>query len=125
MQATDRYWSPARFATAVAGVLLATAAVLAQVPAPAGAAKAIVSEVVVQGNRAMTGDQVRGMMKTRAGREFVPEVLQEDVRTLFATRQFGNVWADKQEDGPGKVKVMIYVRDLPTSVEKVRYVGNS
>jgi outer membrane protein assembly complex protein YaeT len=124
MLATDRFWSPVRNATAVVGVLLAAAAGLAQVPAPSGPARAIVSEVVVQGNRALTGDQVRGMMKTRAGREFVPEVLQEDVRTLFATRQFGNVWADKQEDGPGKVKVLVYVRDLPTSVDKVSYVGN-
>src|SRR5262249_2564139 len=77
-----------------------------------------------QNNRAMTGDQVRRLMQTRVGREYVPEVLQQDVRALFSTRQFANVWADKQDDGPGKVKVLVYVRDLATSVAKGTYVGN-
>src|SRR5262249_59448266 len=33
-------------------------------------------------------------------------------------------YADKQDDGPGKVKVIVYIREHPSMVDKVSYVGN-
>ena len=93
-------------------------------PAPPAAPKVIVSDIIIQGSRQVPVENIKNQLKTRVGREFVPDVLQEDVRTLFATRQFGNVWADKQDDGPRRVKVFIYIRDYPSMVQKITYKGN-
>src|SRR5262245_1959949 len=130
MQAMERYKSPRRVARAVraaattglvfAGLLLASALALAQGPQPT---KLTVSDVIIQGNRLVSTESIRNQMKTRTGREFVVETLQEDVRALYASGQFGNVWADKQEDGPGRVKVFLYVRDYPNVIQKVSYEG--
>jgi outer membrane protein assembly factor BamA len=94
----------------------------AQTPAPAESV--IVSDVIVQGNRLVSTESIRNQMKTRPGEPFVADVVHEDVRTLYKTGNFGNVWADKQEDGPGKVKVLIYVRDHPNVIKKVTFQGN-
>jgi outer membrane protein assembly complex protein YaeT len=98
---------------------------LAQTPdAQAAPEKVIVSDVIIQGNRNVPSEFIKNQLKTRVGREYVPETLQEDVRSLFASRQFGNVWSDVLKDGPNRVKVIVYIRDYPTSVEKVTYRGN-
>ena len=64
------------------------------------------------------------MLRTRVGKDYVPETLQEDVRSLFATKQFGNVSANTAEDGPGKVRVILYIRDYPNQIKAVTYQGN-
>jgi outer membrane protein assembly complex protein YaeT len=131
---------------ALAALLLAARAASAQPPAPPppvqatpaapaapGAAAAqppaarprlIVSDLSIQGNRLVSTELIKNQLKTQVGKEFVAEVLQDDVRNLYATRQFGNVWADKQEDGPGKVRIIIHIRDYPNLVQKVTYQGN-
>jgi outer membrane protein insertion porin family len=83
----------------------------------------LVSDVIVRGNRLIPAEQVRNTMKTRPGREFKPAQLQEDVRALYATHLFRNVYADKQDDGPGRVKVLVIVCDDLNAVEKVEYRG--
>src|SRR5689334_9707692 len=109
MQAKDRFQGPRRIARAVrlaaasgfaaAGLTLAAAGAFAQPPAPPPAPSAtsrlIVSDVIIQGNRLVSTETIRNQMKTRAGREFVAETLMEDVRALYKTGQFGNVYADK------------------------------
>ena len=119
---------------ALLGLLLSALAAPAQPPAPppatpaapadTRAGKVIVSDVVIQGNRLVATETIKNQMKTRVGKEFVPEVLQDDVRTLFSTRQFGNVWANKVEDGPGRVRIIVHIRDYPNLVSKVTYQGN-
>src|SRR4051794_13534136 len=111
MHAKVRYVPLVRSAGVLAGLLLLAAAALAQVGAPAG--KLTVSDVIIQGNRHVPTEQIRTLLKTRPGQEYVPEVMQEDVRNLYATRQFGNVYADKRDEGDGKVKVFFYIRDYP------------
>jgi outer membrane protein assembly complex protein YaeT len=95
-------------------------------PQPMGAqapAKVIVSDVIIQGNRNLSTEFIRNRMRTRVGKEFNANVLQEDVRDLYATKQFGNVYADKEEDGPNRVKVILFIRDYPNVVEKITYQG--
>jgi outer membrane protein insertion porin family len=84
----------------------------------------IVSDVIIRGNRHLSAEYIKNLMKTRAGREFIPEVLQQDLRTLFSTRKLGNGWADKEDDGPGRVKVTVYVREKPPPIKKVVYWGH-
>ncbi len=112
----------------LAGLVLATVAVAQPPGAPPGAPrpeKVIVSEVIIQGSRQVPVENIKNQLKTQAGKEFVADVLQEDVRGLYASRQFGNVWADKQEDGPNRVKVILYIRDYPSIVQKITYKGNN
>ena len=95
--------------------------------APVGAApvpaRPIVSDIIIRDNRHVSSETIKNQMKTRVGKEFNLDVLQEDVRTLYATRQFGNVHADKFEDGPGRIKVVVYIRDYPSLISKVTYLG--
>src|SRR4051812_23589061 len=115
MQATDRFTGPRRIARALRfaaalglvslGVLLGSAFAFGQSaqlqpPTPAAAGKLLVSDVIIQGNRNVSSETIKNQMKTRAGKEFVPETLQEDVAALYKTGQFRNVNADKKEDGP-------------------------
>src|SRR5262249_34710209 len=137
MQAKDRFQGPRRIARAVrlaatpaaafAGLMLAAAVAFAQPPAPpqpSASSRLMVSDVIIQGNRLVSTETIRNPMKTRAGKEFSADTLMEDVRTLYKTGQFGNVYADKQDDGPGKVKVFVYIRDYPNVVQKVTFLGN-
>jgi outer membrane protein insertion porin family len=139
MQAKDRFQGPRRIARAVrvaatpalafAGLMLAAAVAFAQPPAPpqpapSAAARLIVSDVIIQGNRLVSTESIRNQMKTRTGKEFVAETLMDDVRALYKSGQFGNVYADKKDDGPGRVKVFVYIRDYPNVIQKVTFQGN-
>jgi outer membrane protein insertion porin family len=127
MQATERLSPPAprhpaaRTCAALAALLLAAAAGIAQVPAPDG--RVLVSEVVVKGNRLVSAEEIRNRVRTRAGQEYVPAAVEDDVRSLYATRQFGNVYAEKVDAGPNRVQVVFSVVEYPSRVEKVEYRG--
>jgi outer membrane protein insertion porin family len=92
-------------------------------PLPVTEGKITVSDVIIQGNRLTPTEYIKNQMKTRVGREYVPETLQEDVRNLYATRLFANVWADRKDDGPRRVKVHVYVRDFASTVQRVTFTG--
>jgi outer membrane protein assembly complex protein YaeT len=112
-------------AASLASLLAVERGALAQAPAaPTPAEKVLVSDVIIQGNRTVPSEYIKNQMKTRVGKEYVPETLQDDIRGLFATRQFGNVWSDVVKEGANRVKVFVYIRDYPTTVEKVTYRGN-
>jgi outer membrane protein assembly factor BamA len=91
--------------------------------AQAPAARVVVSDVVVQGNRLVPTENIKVLLKTRVGAEYNPASLDEDIRTLNATRQFSRVGADVQEEGPGRVRVVFSVQDYAQTVEKVTYLG--
>jgi outer membrane protein insertion porin family len=105
---------------ALALAALLPAAGRAQAPAPG---RVLVSDVLIRGNRLVPTEQVRSLLKTRPGAEYLPEVVQEDVRALYGSRQFVNAYANKEDDGPDRVKVIFYVRDYPNRVERVTYLG--
>ena len=127
MQATNR--QNERRVRAV-GLLLAVLACLAPLAAQAAAppvpapSRVMVSDIVVQGNRQVSTEAIKNQMKTRVGLPYNVDTLQDDVRRLFATRQFGNVWADRQDDGPGRVRVIVNIRDYPNVIRKITYEGN-
>ena len=112
---------PARPVPVPVGLDRPVASPTSVVPKPG---RPIVSDIIILGNRHVSSETIKNQMKTRVGQPFNPEVLQEDVRTLYATRQFSNVYADKAEDGPGRIKITIYIRDYPTVIEKITYLGN-
>ena len=47
----------------------------------------VVSDILVQGSRHVANEHILNQMRTKVGSEFVPEVLQDDVRVLDETPQ--------------------------------------
>ena len=95
-------------------------------PPPMAAPKSgrpVVSDIIIRDNIHVSSETIKNLMKTRVGKEFDAYVLQEDTRTLYATRQFANVLADKYEDGPGRIKVVISIKDYPSTIDKITYLG--
>lgn len=122
MRLMPRIWPSAlRGAAVVASVLAFGLVVRSQ--APTAPPPSIVSDVIVVNSRRVSAEEVKLQMKTRVGAEYSPVVLEEDVRTLFNSHKFGNVDARTQEDGPGKVKVLLYISDFTGQIEKVTYLG--
>jgi outer membrane protein insertion porin family len=121
MQATHRVRLPTRCAAVLVGLFLGGLAASAQGLAPAG--RKIVNDVIIQGNRIVPTEQIKNRLRTRAGNPYSEAVVEEDVRTLYNSKQFGNVQANLRDVGPNKVDVYFIVRDLPHTVEKVTYQG--
>ena len=124
MQAKDRYFSPAlRCAGVLLGLLLCGAACLAQSrrrPRPAA------SSSPTCWSRA-TGSSPPSKSWPRSRRGPAPptraETVQEDVRTLVATRQFANVKADYRPEPDGKITVIFTVQDQANLVQRIVYNG--
>src|SRR5439155_10623275 len=66
--------------------------------------------------------KIMSQIKTRPGGEYNPEVIDEDVRNLMATRQFANVRAIRRDDG-GKVIVYFLITEYPRTVREIKYNG--
>ena len=122
MRATDRC-SPAaaRTAAVVVGILLCGAVCLAQ--ATGSQRKQIVADVIVRGNRKVSTPEIMAQIKTRARTEYSAEIVQEDVRTLMATRRFANVQSQIRVLPNDQVEVYFIVVDYPNVVEEVIYQG--
>jgi outer membrane protein insertion porin family len=136
MKATDR--RKALLVTCAAVLLgvitTGSARTLAQPPAapvpvaPPANGKVLVADVIINisngsGPPRMTVQQIQSMLKTRAGSEYSPEVVEEDTRTLYATRQYGNIAVDRRTEPDGRVTVYFFVREFPGKVEKIIYNG--
>ncbi|HIQ20150.1 MAG TPA: hypothetical protein EYH34_02775 [Planctomycetes bacterium] len=93
---------------------------------PGGAAgsgsSAIVTEVRVEGNRDVSRSRVLAEIRTRAGRPYDPDLIEEDVLRLNRTGLFVDVDALYRETPTGRV-VIFKVLERPT-IHYVRYVGN-
>ena len=121
MQAMDRFsFAGAGRLVALAGMLLGSAASLAQV---ASERKLIVADIVISGNKRTATDAIKGLLKSRVGGEYVVEAVQEDVRTLMATKQFRDVEARYSITSGNKVTLSFFVDELPNVVEEVVYEG--
>src|SRR5262245_54823323 len=110
-----------RLAAVCLGVLLGGWLSFAQEAAPAR--KVLVADVKVTGNRRVQTQTITAMLKTRPGIEYNPDQIQEDVRTLLATNQFGNVQARYLNRQDGRVDVFFVIVDYPNVVEDVRFEG--
>ncbi|HEY7314638.1 MAG TPA: POTRA domain-containing protein, partial [Gemmataceae bacterium] len=120
MQAMERFLL-VHCAGAMLCLLFGGRSVPAQEPAPAGKQK--VSDVVIQGSRRMSAEQIKVQLSTQVGKEFNPAALDEDVRKLYKTNQFSNIQTFTEPDGPGRVKVRMHFLDLPNKVQKVTFLG--
>jgi outer membrane protein assembly complex protein YaeT len=119
--------SPARrFAAAVAGAMVCAAACFAQVPtgSPVPAGKAIVGDVIAQGNRSVPTQRIMGLIKTRPGSEYKADVVAEDVRRLYQeTKAFANIRVTEQMREDGKVIVYFQFVELPSTIQEIVYQG--
>jgi outer membrane protein insertion porin family len=121
MPATDRFCSPVRrLAAVLLGLLLGAAVCLAQAT-PTG--KLLVGEVNLIGNRQVPEQRVMGSIKTRAGQEYSQETLNEDVRSLYQTKQFANIQVDLKYTADGKVNVYFLFVEHPNVIQEVIYKG--
>ena len=132
MKATERLISPGlRRAGALMGLLLCGVASLAQTPAgplptepqPTAPGRALIADVIIQGNRTVTAQQIKSQIKTRPGVVFNDETAREDVRNLMATKQYGNVEVVTQPTSDGRVTVYFLILDYPNLVKRVVYLG--
>jgi outer membrane protein assembly factor BamA len=98
----------------------------AESPAPPTATKAaervMVADVVIQSTRLVPTQMIMRLLQTKPNTEYRDEVVQEDVRTLVATRQFLNIEAVKRTEPDGRVIVCFLFRDYPCP-EDVQYLG--
>ena len=81
-----------------------------------------VAEVRIEGVRAAAKSKVRSYIRTRPGRPFDPDLIQEDVRRLMSTRMFHDVRTYDQQTANGVV-VMFEVIERPT-IQYVKFLGN-
>ena len=81
-----------------------------------------VVDVQIRGNRVTPRSEIEGLLRTRRGRIFDPEVLQADVHALLARGRFADVKTYTHQVPEG----MVVIFDLlePPKIEYVRFVGN-
>jgi outer membrane protein assembly factor BamA len=81
-----------------------------------------VADVQIRGNRVTPRSQIEGLLRTRRGRIFDPEVLQADVHSLLDRGRFSDVKTYTQRTPAGMVVIFEVLE--PPKIEYVRYVGN-
>lgn len=94
----------------------------AAVRAPRGG-KVLIADVVIQGNRHLSTQQIMSQLGTKPGLEYEPHMVQEDVRKLMATRQFAQVDPRFEALPDGKVVIYFLIKDYPSVVTNVVYQG--
>ncbi|CAN5406061.1 N/A [soil metagenome] len=120
MIATDRMSNYSRLLVAVTCLLmLATCAQAQNAPT-----KILIADVVPSGNQQVPSQRILSMIKSKAGAEFKSEVLDEDVRTLIATKQFLDVQVQMQEVAGNKVSLYFLIKEYPATIQDVLYQGN-
>ncbi len=85
----------------------------------------IISEIMPVGNRVRTADQIRQIMHSRPGIAYEEAAVQEDVRRLNNTKWFvpGGIQILTQKDPDGRIRVLVYVTELTSTVQDVQFLG--
>lgn len=91
-------------------------------PASVVPSQPTITDVRVVGNRAVPLQKISPYIKTRAGRPFNQQMLEEDVTRLHKTKQFINVDTKVQPAPGGGVVVLFQVVERQT-LAYVKYVG--
>src|SRR5262249_38178365 len=102
IRASSRAWL---LAGVMAGWLSAAVAVAQLLPATSGGGRLIVKEVIVQGNHAVPTPKIMAKLHTRADHELNQDTINEDIRKLYETKQFGNIQVKTDYTSDGKVNV--------------------
>ncbi len=82
-----------------------------------------IDRVAVFGNRRVDADAVLKKVISRAGEEFSPDEVKEDIRNIYAMGYFDDVMADLTDTASGKALTFI-VKEMPF-IKKVEWKGNS
>ena len=83
----------------------------------------VIKEVRVTGNNVLAERDILSRIRTRAGRYFDPDLLQQDVNELWKVKQIRRVkgpYIDRQNDG---IVITIELVERPY-ISEVRYIGN-
>ncbi|MCY2947300.1 MAG: outer membrane protein assembly factor BamA [Gemmataceae bacterium] len=89
----------------------------------AGPGKVLIADVVVQGNRHVSTQNIMSQLKTKPGGEFTSHLVQEDVRKLMSTKQFASVDPRLENLPDGRVTVYFLIKDFPSVIQNVTYQG--
>jgi outer membrane protein insertion porin family len=85
---------------------------------------AMVVDVKIEGNQSITNEQIRGKMKTRAGRPFNQNQIEEDLRALEATHWFSKVYIYPEYVQGNKNSFVVVVRVVEMPILKdVQFIG--
>ena len=83
----------------------------------------VVKQVNITGNKILAEHEIMRRIRTRPGRYFDPDLLQQDVNELWKVKQIRRVtgpFVDRQSDG---IVVTIQITERPY-IDKVNYIGN-
>ncbi|MCU0958926.1 MAG: hypothetical protein MUF48_02370 [Pirellulaceae bacterium] len=86
------------------------------------AAPGVVLSVSITGNKQVSRTEIQRHIKTRKDRNYDEQLVQEDLRRLFATRKFHNVRVHRRAEGQG-VHVTFEVLERPM-MDEVLFIGN-
>lgn len=92
---------------------------LAEAPGPT---RGLVLDVSITGNKKVKQTEIRRHIKTRKDRNYDEQLVQEDLRRLYATRKFHNVRVHKKVEPQG-VHVTFEVLERPM-IDDVLFIGN-
>lgn len=83
----------------------------------------VVKQVRITGNQILAEHEIMRRIRTRPGRYFDPDLLQQDVNELWKVKQIRRVtgpYVDRQDDG---IVITIEISERPY-INEVRYIGN-
>ena len=120
MIATDRMTKWVRLCAAVTCLLLLATGGRAQDPST----KIIIDDVLPTGNVLVPTQRIMNMIKCKPGAEFKPEILDEDIRNLVATRLFLDVYAEKQDVPGNRIRIYFLIKEYPSTIQEIVYQGN-
>ncbi len=89
---------------------------------PVAHAAGVIRVVEVQGNTVTSSGGIKGMIRSKVGRVYSTEMVNDDVKTLFESGRFSDVWVDKVSTGIG-VKLVFHVVEKPI-IGKISFEGN-
>jgi outer membrane protein assembly complex protein YaeT len=96
-------------------------------PAQAPAEKLIVADVIPQvvppESQTVPPQKIVSLLKTRPGAEYQPEVVNEDVRSLYETKLFADIRVLTQLTGDRKIIVYFQLKELPGVIQEIIYRG--
>ena len=90
---------------------------------PGGLPEGDIAEIKIVGNASITSEQVRGKIKSRAGRPIDQATLDSDLRALHGTKWFSDVGFAFEEAPNGKgIVLVIQVVEMPV-LKDVQFIG--
>ncbi len=117
-QAADRRWSGV-----VRRLLYFTLPLLLTLisSGEAFAQQALVSEILVHGNRRIPAETIKSRMFTRPGDVYDTQALERDFNSLWNTGYFDDLRFERQ-DTPKGIILEVYVTEKPT-IREIKYIG--